>query len=133
MEEKKILVVDDEEPIRNLMTDLLTAEGYTVLTAANGKEALDWLRKEGVMCMFVDLGLPGKNGIKLGDEIRKQNQVAIMYAFTGDASFFNLTDCRVAGYDDFFMKPVKVEALLKAAADAFEKIERWKAFEFDLV
>jgi hypothetical protein len=42
-------------------------------------------------------------------------------------------DCRSAGFDDFFVKPVEMEVLLKAAEDAFEKIERWKVDEFDLV
>ena len=133
MEERKVLVVDDEPPLRSMLSDVFGSEGYTVRTAENAEEAWNILRQESIMVMFIDIGLPGKSGLELGEEIRKQNQVAIMYAFTGNPTFFGLMDCRVAGFDDFFVKPVPIETLLKAAGDAFEKIERWKVSEFDLL
>ena len=116
-----------------MLQDVLSAEGYTVRTAENAEAAWNILRQESIMCMFIDLGLPGTSGLTLGEDIRKQNQLAIMYAFTGNASFFGLMDCRVAGFDDVFLKPVPIETLVKAASDAFEKIERWKVFEYDLL
>jgi DNA-binding NtrC family response regulator len=133
VEEKKVLIVDDEKVILNMLRDTLTLEGYTVRTAENADEAWNILRQESIMCMFIDLNLPGTSGLQLGEDIRKQNQVAIIYAFTGNANFFGLMDCRVAGFDDFFLKPVPIEIFLKAVADAFEKIERWKVAEFDLL
>jgi len=131
MDEKKILIVDDEVTILTMLSDILSTEGYTVRTAGNAKEALNVVRQEGIMVMFIDLNLPGKNGLELGDEIHKQ-RVAIMYALTGDPHFFGLMNCRVAGFDDLFLKPIPIDTILKAAAHAFEKIERWEAFEFDL-
>ncbi len=50
----------------------------------------------------------------------------IIYAITGYASLFELADCREAGFDDYFQKPVEMKTLLKADQDAFKKIDRWK-------
>jgi CheY-like chemotaxis protein len=70
--------------------------------------------------------MPGMNGIQLCKEIRKINPMSIIHAVTGYASLFELTDCREAGFDDYYTKPVKLELLYRAAEEAFNKIERWK-------
>jgi len=81
----------------------------------------------------LDLKLPGMNGVELCELIRKQNPLAIIHALTGFTDLFGLLECRKAGFDDFFTKPVSMEVLLEAAKDAFKKIERWKVDEYDLV
>jgi CheY-like chemotaxis protein len=48
------------------------------------------------------------------------------------SNFFGFLECRSAGFDDFFTKPVALKALFKAAEEAFEKLERWKVFVYDL-
>jgi CheY-like chemotaxis protein len=83
--------------------------------------------------MFLDLKLPGMSGIDLCKQIRKENQIAIIHALTGYSNFFGLLECRSAGFDDFFTKPAGLPVLLKTAEHAFEKIERWKVVEHDLV
>jgi len=130
--EKKILVVDDEEVIRNMLQEFLSKNGYEVRLAESAEVALDILKKESLMVMFLDLKLPGISGIELCKKIRKDNDVGIIYAFTGYTDLFGLIDCRRAGFDDFFTKPVKLELILQAAQDAFEKLERWNVDEYDL-
>jgi len=76
--------------------------------------------------MFLDLNMPGMNGVTLCERIRKDTPLAIIHAVTGYASLFELSDCREAGFDDYFYKPVKLSLLLKAAEDAFNKLDRWK-------
>ena len=126
MFEKKILVVDDEIAILEVMKEIFGLKGYKVSAAGSAEEALNILSKETFAVMFLDLKLPGMDGIELCKRIRKDNLGAVIYALTGYTNFYTLIDCRVAGFDDFFVKPVGVEVLLKAANDAFEKTERWK-------
>ena len=124
--EKKILVVDDERMIRNMLEKAFTKAGYMVKTAESAEEALDLLNNEKIQVMFLDLKLPNMNGVELCQEIRKHNPIAIIYAVTGYASLFELALCREAGFDDYFTKPVNLSMLFDAAEDAFKKIDRWK-------
>jgi CheY-like chemotaxis protein len=52
--------------------------------------------------------------------------MSIIYAITGYASLFQLSECLDAGFEDYFKKPVNVSTLLKTAESAFEKVNRWK-------
>ncbi len=123
---KKILLVDDEEQIRIMLKKAFSQAGYLVQCAASAEETLDILEKEKYQVMFLDLKLPKMNGVELCRKIRKDNPIGVIYAVTGYASLFELADCREAGFDDYFNKPVELKTLLKAAQDAFDKIERWK-------
>ncbi len=126
MSNRKILVVDDEEAILNLFEQAFSRDGYKVRTAESAEEALELLKGEKIQVMFLDLNMPGMNGIDLCKEIRKDFPMAIIHAVTGYSSLFELADCREAGFDDYFTKPVNLIALQKAAKDAFEKLDRWK-------
>ena len=126
MSNRKILVVDDEEAIRNLFEQAFSRDAYKVRTAESAEEALELLKDEKIQVMFLDLNMPGMNGIDLCKEIRKDFPMAIIHAVTGYSSLFELADCREAGFDDYFTKPVNLTALQKAAKDAFEKLDRWK-------
>ena len=124
--EKRILVVDDEEAIRGMMEQAFTRSGYEVRLAESAEEALDILGKENIHVMFLDLNMPGMNGVELCRKIRKDRPMAIINAVTGYTSLFELADCREAGFDDYFTKPVELDMLFKAAQDAFDKMARWK-------
>ena len=122
----KIMVVDDELSIRKLLDRFFSKKGYDIITAESGEEALEILKGENIQVMFLDLKLPGMNGIDLCRQIRKDNSIACIYAMTGFGSLFELSDCRDAGFDDYFLKPVNLEVFMKTAEDAFSKLERWK-------
>jgi len=127
MEHNKILIVDDDEAIVKLFELTFLRAGYEVRSALSAEEALTLLQDEKIHVMFLDLNLPGMNGIELCAQIKKDIPMAIIHAVTGYASLFELTDCKEAGFDDYFKKPVKIKVLVKAAQDAFEKLSRWKA------
>ncbi|MGA3208783.1 MAG: response regulator [Syntrophales bacterium] len=132
MDEKKILIVDDEVLILNMLKDAFGSAGYTVLTAASAEDALKILKDESVMVMFLDIKLPGMSGVELCKRIRIENQVGIIHAFTGYSNIYGLLECRAAGFDDFFIKPIKINLLIKAAQEAFEKLERWEVGDYEL-
>ena len=127
MAEKTILVVDDEKTILNMFSLAFTKKGYQVRAAASAEEALEILNHEKIHVMFLDLNLPEMNGIELCRAIKKQFPMSILYALTGYASLFELSDCRDAGFDDYYKKPVSMKILLEAAETGFEKIERWRS------
>lgn len=123
--EKKILIVDDELSIRDLFQDFFSDAGYAVSLATNAEEALKTLEEEQIMVMFLDLKLFGMDGIQLCRQIRSKNHIAIIYAITGWAGLFEIEECREAGFDDFFTKPIKLDLMLNAVEEAFKKLERW--------
>jgi DNA-binding response OmpR family regulator len=124
--EESILIVDDEKAIIGLLEVAFSTAGYKVVSAQNAEEALSILKDKKIFVMFLDLNLPGMDGIDLCREIKNQIPMAMVFAITGYASLFELADCREAGFDDYFKKPVNIKMLIKTAKDAFEKINRWK-------
>ena len=124
--DKQILIVDDEEEIRKVLETAFKKKGYTPVTAESGEKALEILAEGRINVMFLDLKLPGMNGIELCRAIRKENAIACIYAMTGYGSLFELSDSRDAGFDDYFLKPIDLKVFLSTAKDAFERLERWK-------
>ncbi|MDA8133623.1 MAG: response regulator transcription factor [Desulfobacteraceae bacterium] len=126
MSDKKILVVDDEKAIISLLKQAFSRAGFEVRPAENAEEATKVMAQDDITVMFLDLNLPGMNGMDLCRQIKKDKPMAIVFAVTGYASLFELADCREAGFDDYFKKPVDMKILIKAANEAFERIDRWK-------
>jgi CheY-like chemotaxis protein len=135
MVSKKILVVDDEDTIRDLLKYFLDKAGYSVYTAATGEEALEILSRESIPVMFIDLGLNvgAMNGFELCEKIRKENPNAIIYALTGYVQLFDPEEFRKAGFDNLFAKPVSIHSIRLALEDAFEKIDRYSVIERILI
>ncbi|MEN6622013.1 MAG: response regulator [Smithella sp.] len=128
-----MLVVDDEVLILNLLREVFHAVGYKVFTAESGEEALKILQHESIMVMFLDIKLPGISGIELCKKIRTENQICIIHVITGYNNIYGLLECRAAGFDDFFVKPVGIKLFKKAAQEAFEKLERWDVHGHQLI
>jgi len=132
MEQKKILIVDDEVDILNLLKEVFESADYKVWMAENAEDALNILKTQSIMVMFLDLKLPGMSGVELCKKIRVDNQIGIIHALTGYSNFFGLLECRAAGFDDFFTKPVSIDVILKTTKEAFEKLARWNIDYYDL-
>jgi len=126
MSDRRILVVDDEHMIRDMLDKAFTREGYVVTTAESAEAALEILKETPFRVMFLDLNLPGMNGVELCRRIRQQRPMAIAYAITGYARMFEVFDCRDAGFEDYFTKPIDLKTLYAAAHDAFSKLDRWE-------
>jgi len=124
---RKILVVDDEKSIRDLFESAFSDAGYELYLAENGEAALHILGGEEIELIFLDLKLFGMNGIELCRQIRRTRPLAIIYAITGWSGLFEIEECREAGFDDYFKKPVALDMLFKSVEDAFEKLDRWKS------
>jgi len=127
MTEKQILLVDDDPVILAVFEQSFVQKGYKAFSVADGKAALEILDREKIFVIFLDLNMPGMDGVETCRRILQKQPISIIYAVTGYASLFELSTCLEAGFADYFIKPVNVNLLYKAAADAFEKIERWRS------
>jgi DNA-binding response OmpR family regulator len=122
----KILIVDDEESVRELFSGVFTDENYEVIQAENGQQALEILKGDDIDVIFLDLKLFGMNGIDLCRQIRETKPISMIFAVTGWAPLFEIEECREAGFDDYFEKPLDMDILLDVVDDAFKKLNRWK-------
>lgn len=106
----KILVVDDDSNIRDLLKQGLENEGYEVRTAADGYEAIDSFKKYEPDIMLLDIMLPGKSGRDICSEIRKfSTKPIIMITAKGDV--VDKVVCLELGADDFVVKPFDMNEL----------------------
>jgi|Transcript_39707 two-component system, OmpR family, response regulator RpaB len=110
MYSEKILIVDDELTIRQILETRLSIRGYNVVLAANGEEALDLFRKEEPNLVILDIMLPKIDGYEVCSEIRKESQVPIiMLTALGDIS--DRVMGLELGADDYVMKPFSPKEL----------------------
>ena len=121
MDDKKILIADDEERIVKLVTDFLTAAGYKTVAAYDGKQALDIFKssKEELSLAIIDIMMPEIDGWALTREIRKESDMPIIM-LSARAEEFDLLEGFDSGIDEYVTKPFspavlvkRVEALLK--------------------
>jgi putative two-component system response regulator len=116
-----LLVVDDEEPIRNAVRKYLVLQGYEVAVAATGEEALDILRRQKITGILLDVNLPGTNGIDLVPRILElEPSVAIlMLTAVNDATSAAL--CMQRGALDYLLKPIDLSHLGRAIRRGLER------------
>jgi DNA-binding response OmpR family regulator len=121
MKNKKILVVDDEAKITDLISSYLEREGYQVTTAADGEAALEVFRREQPDLILLDLMLPKLNGYEVCREIRAQSRVPIIMLTARDEEPDKIVGLEL-GADDYITKPfsprevvARVRAVLRRA------------------
>jgi putative nucleotidyltransferase with HDIG domain len=116
-----LLVVDDEEPIRNAVRKFLVQQGYEVATAADGEEALGVLQRQKITGMLLDVNLPGTNGIELVPRIMELEPgiALLMLTAVNDATTAAL--CMQRGALDYLIKPIDLTHLGRAVRHALER------------
>lgn len=114
---KKILVVDDDEGIRETLRMSLEIEGYTVRTASNGKEALDdVMRSSDIGLILLDLMMPVMNGWQFVEEITKLEQYSNIPIILVTAYNDRAKEMRVS---EVVSKPLEFKKLLKIVKDHY--------------
>jgi two-component system KDP operon response regulator KdpE len=111
MSTSTILIVDDEPQIRRVMRTTLSSNGYTVIEARSGEEALEIMRKERPELVLLDVNMPGIGGLEVCREIRDQSDVAIIMLTVRNTEHDKVLALD-AGADDYVVKPFSIEELL---------------------
>jgi DNA-binding response OmpR family regulator len=110
MSKDQILVVDDNEDIRFFVKSALTPEGFEVIEAADGAQALDIFRKQEPSVIILDLSIGQPDGFEVCREIRKVSTVPIIM-LTSHVEEMDEAMCLAAGADDYITKPVSARIL----------------------
>jgi OmpR family response regulator RpaB len=114
MDKKKILVVDDEPGILKVTSIRLEKLGYNVLTAVDGKEALDTIRSENPDLVLLDLVMPFMNGAEVCEQIKNDEKLKhipiILFTASGSGAM-TAEKIKKIGADDYIVKPFEPEEL----------------------
>ena len=119
--DKTIMLVDDEAIIRKTMAIKLKDEGFTVLSAASGSEALELLPKQTVHMVITDLMMEGMDGIEVLKKVKSHNQEIAVIILTGYGELTSAIDALRLGAEDYLLKPCDLNELLFRMFKCFEK------------
>jgi DNA-binding NtrC family response regulator len=106
-----ILLVDDDEDTRLMLSDLLRGRGYNVVVAQSGAECLEKVRELEIDVVVTDIQMPGMSGIALCGELHERHPDVLSIVLTGVGDLDNAIAAIRAGAHDFLIKPAKVDAL----------------------
>lgn len=112
----KVLVVDDEESIRELLRRILEPAGYTVAVASNAHDAMQAMADHSPHVVFLDVHMPGANGLWLADQILRQFPTAATVLATADRDIPPAENLR-RGIIRYLVKPFRRDEVLQAAED----------------
>lgn len=119
----KILIVEDEAKLANLLVDYLRASGFEPFSLANGNEAVPWIREHKPDLVLLDLMLPGREGTDICREVRTFSQVPVIMVTAKIEEIDRLLGLEL-GADDYICKPfsprevvARVKAVLRRARD----------------
>ena len=120
MANEKILVVDDDANICELLRLYLTKEGYQVTVANDGEEGLDKFNQVKPDMVLLDVMMPGMDGFETLEEIRKENSLPILMFTSKNDSISKVRGLR-AGADDYLTKPFDMDELIARIASLIRR------------
>jgi two-component system nitrogen regulation response regulator NtrX len=121
MKKTRILIVDDEENILKTMRGSLEDEDYEVLTAKDGQEAMDKVRAENLDLIFLDIWLPGMDGMETLKSIKEYDTNLDVVLMTGHGTINTAIQAIKFGALDFLEKPLSLDNILSIANSSLER------------
>ena len=107
----KVLVVDDEWGIRDMLSRFLTEEGYEVILAANGEEAIKLAERENPQVILLDIMMPGIDGIETCKRLKAEEKTRFIPIIMATALWDTYAEAIEAGAEDFVTKPFHLAEL----------------------
>ena len=118
--EAKLLIVDDNEQICETLHDIFQETGYDVTITFNGREAIKKIEQMTYDVAFIDINLPDTDGITLLKKFKKSFPEMILFIITGHTNVHNAINALKGGADDYFLKPLPIEKLIKRTREILE-------------
>lgn len=118
IEGSKVLIIDDEPGVCEILRKVLSKEGYQVKTALNGNEALALMKSERLHVALLDIKMPGMDGIEVLDNIRKISPETVVIILTAYGTLETARQALMLGAYDYITKPFDndfVKAMVKEA------------------
>jgi DNA-binding response OmpR family regulator len=119
----KVLVVDDEVAVRDLLKDFLTLKGYKVYTAPDGSAAINKVKEVCPHLVLLDIVMPGISGIKVLKEIKKLNPKTGVIMLTAVPEQGIITESIDLGAYDYITKPMNLKHVEKVVVIAMKNIK----------
>jgi response regulator RpfG family c-di-GMP phosphodiesterase len=119
--ERRVLVVDDERYIRDVLHELFASHGYSCRTAANGREGLETFEADRPPLTVTDLRMPVMDGLEFLRQARARDPEAAIIVLTGQGEVRTAVETLRQGAYDFIVKPINVDELLIASERALER------------
>ncbi|NBO45818.1 MAG: DNA-binding response regulator [Actinobacteria bacterium] len=107
-----VLIVDDEEGVRELLCDALRIAGYSPLAAPNGRAALTLLREKSVALVIADINMPQMTGFEMLSKLRAQGNATPVLLLSARGERHDVTEGLRLGADDYVSKPFGLEEIL---------------------
>ena len=123
---RTVLVVDDEPTLRETLAEALTADGLRVITAADGREALERFRSDPPDLVLLDLMLPQVSGIEVCRIMRRESSVPIIMLTAKDSEIDKVVGLEL-GADDYVTKPFSLRELLARIRSQLRRLETTRA------
>jgi DNA-binding response OmpR family regulator len=111
MDETRILIADDEEALRELLREQLSAQGYTIDEAPDGEVAVEKLQQGKYHLAILDINMPKKNGLEVLKHIREQKLPMRVIMLTGRLGFSVGSESILLGADEYITKPFDLDYL----------------------
>lgn len=121
MAENRILIIDDEEIMQDVLSDLLSGEGFEIDCAGSGEQGFELYTENEYDLVVLDVMLPGENGIKILDRIKKLNPDQPVIMITAFASVGNAIEAMKKGADEYITKPFKNDEVVLLVNRSIEK------------
>jgi two-component system nitrogen regulation response regulator NtrX len=118
---ERILVVDDEEGVRNSLQGILTDEGFHVDLADNGDAAIDAMRQESFQVVFLDVWMPGMDGLQVLETIGSMDTDPAVIMISGHGSIETAVRATKLGAFDFVEKPLSLDKIMLVARNALKQ------------
>jgi DNA-binding NtrC family response regulator len=115
----RILVVDDEPPFLDALSQRLVLRGFEVIKAANGQEALEAARTAEFDLILLDLKMPGMDGKEVLQILKKEHRQTEVIILTGHGSLDSAAECTKLGAFGYIPKPYELEDLIRVLKDAY--------------
>jgi len=119
LKKASVLIIDDEEPVRNLLCDILEEGGHEVEVACNGREGVELFKRKDFDLVFTDLGMPGMSGWQVAEEIKKikrETPVALITGWKVDQE----SEMMKNGVDLIVNKPFQLDQVLRLVHEGME-------------
>ena len=120
----RILVIDDEESVRDILSRMLRSKGHQVMGASNGEEGIERFRSERFDLVFTDLGMPKMSGWEVGRAIKEMNPKVPIAMITGWGVELNREKMNESGIDLIVSKPFNFDQVIQLVSEAMELKEK---------
>ena len=124
MTAKRLLVVDNELDQLDIMREIISRLGITVVIAEDGDAALQEMAARPCQVVLTDLIMPDMEGTELCERLRNRYPEVVVYAFSGHMKLYDPEKLDRTGFDGYISKPIRIDTIAQAVENAFTLAKR---------